>query len=67
MKKGLLTASLFVFASSAFASSYECWRYVGGKPQGYVKVSANSNSSAKQKAQDKFDNMGKKVEYIKCK
>jgi len=67
MKKVLTVAMLVGMFSSVYASSYECWRYVGGKPQGYVKVSASSNSDAQSKAADKFANMSKKVEYIKCK
>jgi len=67
MKRFLLTTALLALASSSFASSYECWRYVGGKPQGYVSVSASSKSDAVQKAHAKFDNIGKKVEYVKCK
>jgi hypothetical protein len=58
---------LLGFASSSFASSYECWRYVGGKPQGYVSVSASSNSEAVQKANQKFNDIGKKVQYVRCK
>jgi hypothetical protein len=68
MKKVILLAMLIGMLSSLSASmSYECWRYVGGSPQGYIKVSANSKSEAQSKAQDKFADLGKKVEYIKCK
>lgn len=67
MKKVLAFVMLVGMFSSVYGSTYECWRYVGGKPQGYVKVSASSNSEAKDKAAVKFDNIGKKVEYIKCK
>ena len=59
---------LLVMSSSSFASmSYECWRYVKEEPQGYVIVLANSKSEAEKKAYQKFKNIGKKVEYIKCK
>jgi len=67
MKKVLAVAMLVGMFSSAYASTYECWRYVGGHPQGYVKVSASSNSEAQSKAAVKFEDIGKKVEYIKCK
>lgn len=67
MKKLFLALILTGFSSSSFAGSYECWRYVSDKPQGYVSVSASSNSDAVQIAHQKFDKLGKKVEYIKCK
>ena len=67
MKKVLGFVMLVGMISSLYASSYECWRYVGGKPQGYVNVSASSNSQAQSKAADKFADIGKKVDYIKCK
>jgi len=67
MKKVLGLAMLIGMLSSLYASSYECWRYVGGKPQGYINVSAGSKSSAESKAYNKFKDMGKKVAYTKCK
>jgi len=67
MKKVLSLAMMIGMFSSLYASSYECWRYVGGKPQGYVNVSASSKGEAQSKAANKFADIGKKVEYIKCK
>ncbi len=67
MKKIILIL-LLAMSSSSFASmSYECWRYVKGKPQGYVTVSADSKSEAEKKAYQKFKDIGKKFENIECK
>ena len=68
MKKLIAFAMVMGIVSSLSASmSYECWRYVGGSPQGYIKITASSKGEAQSKAADKFADMGKKVDYVKCK
>lgn len=47
---------------------YECNRYVGGDYKGYTTVVADNKADAEQKAYIKFKNeLGKKVDYVKCK
>lgn len=54
---------------SVFAkSTYQCHRYVNGKPTGgHVKVSADSKDEATTKALAKYKKLGYKVDYVKCK
>ena len=67
MKKVLLAVmALGMMASIANASTYECWMYKGGHPQWYVNVSASSKAEAQSKAAVKFENIGRKGDYIKC-
>jgi len=50
------------------ALKYECNRYVGGEYKGYTYVVANNKAEAEQKAYQKFKyDLGKKVDYVKCK
>ena len=46
---------------------YECWAYVNGKPDKMTYVSAPSNAEAQVLAMAKFDQMGVKYDYVKCK
>ena len=61
--------ALGMLASVANASlKYECNRYVGGDYKGYTYVTANNKAEAEQKAYIKFkEQLGKKVDYVKCK
>ena len=64
----LLITSLLLASTPAMATqSYECWRYVDGSPQGYVTVSASSKAEAVRKGEQKFKDMGKKYDRVKCK
>ncbi len=70
MKKVLgLVMLVGVLGSSAMAGmKYECNRYVGGDYKGYTTVVANNKAEAESKAYDKFKNqLGKRVDYVKCK
>lgn len=68
MKK--IAVTLFVLAASATAHAdrtYECYRYVDGKPAGgFVKVSAASKDEAERKAFQKYKDMGEKVHSVNC-
>ena len=68
MNKLLLVALVTgIFASSANASlKYECWMYKGGHPQWYINVYADSKSEATSKAYDKFRDLGRSGDYVKC-
>jgi hypothetical protein len=56
-----------IFTSSASASmSYECWMYKDGSPWKMTYVSANSKSEATSKAYDKFRDLGRSGDYVKC-
>jgi hypothetical protein len=46
---------------------YECWAYVNGKPDKMTYVSAPSNAEAQILAMEKFDKLGVKYDYVKCK
>ena len=60
---GLILSS----TTSLFADYYKCYRYVNGKSTGgYVKVKANSKSYAAVKAMQKYEDMGKRTDYVKC-
>lgn len=66
MKK-LMLLSTVLMANFAFASEYECFRYVDGKPTGtYVKVSASSKAEAEKKALEKFKKLGGKFDGVNC-
>ena len=75
MKKLLLGSVLLVgLMSVSSAKTYECHRYLNGKPTGgHVKVDANSKSEAYDKAMEKYRKMhsgfggGFKADYVKCK
>ena len=73
MKKLLLGSVLLVgLMSVVSAKSYECKRYENNKYAGFVKVSADSNSEAVNKALEKYKKMNRglftnlKVDAIKC-
>lgn len=69
MKKLLPAFALMLLASSAYADrTYECSRYVGGKPTGgHVDVKASSKSEAEAKALAKYRDMNMKVDSVNCK
>ena len=67
MKKLLLGSVLLVgLMSVTSAKSYECKRYVNGKYQGWVKIKADNESEAVRKGYQKFKDIGKKVDTVKC-
>ena len=74
MKKLILGSVLLVLVMGvANAKSYQCNRYTNGKYAGFVKVNADSESEAINKALEKYREMNKglftniKVGGIKCK
>lgn len=71
MKKLLPVIALTLCAGSSFASerTYECSRYVDGKPTGgHVNVRASSKSEAESKAMAKYRNELKvRVDSVNCK
>ena len=71
MKKITISAGLILcaalFATAASAQSYECYRYVNGKPTGsFVNIKAGSKSEAADKALEKMKELGGRVDYAKC-
>lgn len=67
MKKLLLASALFAFASTSFASTFTCYRYVNGEPTGtWIKVIADSKSEAESKAYARMKELGGRVDYAKC-
>ncbi len=70
MKKMLLLPPVlivFFCASSSFASTYECYRYVKGQPTGtWIKVKADSKSEAERKAYKQFKELGGRVDSANC-
>lgn len=69
MKKLFLVAALTLGAlSNAQAGmKYECWTYLGGKPDKMVKVVADNKNDAVTLATAKFRDLGRKFDYIQCK
>lgn len=70
MKKVLLMVVLATAGSGVAHASmkYECNRYVGGDYKGFTYVVADNKAQAEKKAYAKFKNdLGKKVDYVKCK
>ena len=68
MKKVILGFALLFFASSSFASTWTCYRYVGGHPTGtWIKVQASSKAEAENKGYAKMKNIGGRIDYAKCK
>lgn len=71
MKKiitGAVGLLLSIASSTSMASmSYECWAYVGGSPDKMVHVSADNNSQAVSRAENKMDDLGIRYDYVKCK
>ena len=48
--------------------TYECYRYVNGKPTGgWINVKASSKAEAERKAVVQFKKLGGRVDYAKCK
>mgnify|MGYP000072932823 CR=1 FL=1 len=67
MKKILLALALMMMASTSYASSYKCYRYVNGSPTGtWIKTQAPSKSKAEEKAYLRMKELGGKVDYAKC-
>ena len=46
---------------------YECWTYVNGKPGKMTTISAPDNVTAQILTREKFEKLGCKYDYIKCK
>jgi len=69
MKKVILGVALMgLLSSSAVASlEYECWMYKDGKPYKMTYIVADSKSEAERKVAPKFEKIGVKGDYIKCK
>lgn len=71
MKTLIQTLSAVVALSAsavAVASTYECHRYVDGKPTGgHVDVQASSASEATQLAMQKYRDMGTHADSVNCK
>ncbi len=62
--------ALVMLASSAQASerTYECYRYVNGKPTGtWISVKASSKEEATVKAMARFRELGGQVDSANCK
>ena len=59
MKKIITVISGVILSMASSASmasmSYECWAYVGGVPDKMVHVSADNNSQAVSRAEDKMN------------
>jgi len=68
MKKLFLLGIFMGAIGSAHASmKYECWTYVGGKPDKMTAVVANSKSEAVELSTAKFRDMGVRFDYVQCK
>lgn len=68
MKKLLLLGMFLGAMGSAQASmKYECWTYVGGKPDKMTAVVANSKSEAVELGTAKLRDMGVRFDYVQCK
>ena len=70
MEKIILGLVAIATLSSVTSASlkYECSRYVNGNYQGWTAVVADNKKEAEKKAYVKFkDDLGKKVDYVKCK
>ena len=68
MKKLLLATVLLAgLVSMASAKTYECYRYVNGKPVGtWIKVKASTKDDAYSKAMAKFRDLGGRVDSTNC-
>lgn len=68
MKKSIFALSLLALtATTAYADTFKCYRYVDGSPTGgYIKVEADSKSEASEKALQEYKDMGKRVDYVEC-
>lgn len=70
MKKlffGLLLLSLSSVSYSNY-STYDCYRYVNGKPTGsWIRVKADSKEEAESIAYSRMKESGGVVDYAKCK
>ena len=49
------------------SASYECWAYINGKPEKTVHVTADNKAEAEALAWEKFDKLGIRPDYVKCK
>jgi len=67
VKYGVAVFALLMANVASASMSYECWRYVGSSPEGFVKVSADSKADAVYKAKKKFQKIGSRFDYVKCK
>jgi len=65
----ILGAASIIMGTFANASSaWTCYRYVDGGPTGgFVKVYANSEEEATKKATKKYEKLGYRFDYVKCK
>jgi hypothetical protein len=67
MKKLVLALALLGFASTSYATTYTCYRYVNGEPTGtWISVTADSVSEAESKAYQRMKELGGQVDYAKC-
>lgn len=67
MKKLLFIMVSMMFASTSYASTYECYRYVGGEPTGtWINVEASSKSEAETIALIRFKELGGAVDSVNC-
>ena len=67
MKK-FIVALLFLASQVVFAKSWDCYRYVDGKPTGgFVKVQADSKKEAEKKSEKKYKKLGYSLDYTECK
>ena len=68
MKKLFLSFTLLVgLVTLSNAKTYECYRYVNGKPTGtWIKVKASSKNEAYTKAMEKFKKLGGRVDSTNC-
>ena len=67
--KHVLRAGLILAAttSASLAGSYQCYRYVNGKPTGtHVTVQAASKAEAAAKALAKMRQLGGRVDSVNC-
>jgi len=67
----ILAGALFLFCHAGVAlageRTYECYRYVKGKPTGgWINVKASSKSEAERKAVRRFKELGGRVDYARC-
>jgi hypothetical protein len=60
-------AFTFSAPKASASMSYECWTYVNGSPDKMVTVSADNKSQAEALARAKFDDLGRRYDYVSCK
>lgn len=64
---GFLVLSLSSLSYADY-STYDCYRYVNGKPTGaWIRVEATSKEEAESMAYSRMKELGGAVDYAKCK